>query len=70
MQTILSIIVLCTLLLLLSVLPAWERSFDTQRKVDTGAPVPTGSFDIDAGNGAGQDAGALGLVWVPISTGS
>ena len=63
MQTVITIIVFCTLLLLLAVLPAWEQNIEAQRKVESTSPSPTGSLQFHSGNGAGIQQSALGLTW-------
>lgn len=66
MQTVITIIVFCTLLLLLTLLPAWEQGIDTQRKVESTSPSPTGSLQLQPGNGAVLAPAAFGVMWAMI----
>lgn len=66
MQTVITIIVFCTLLLLLTLLPAWEQSIETQRKVESTSPSPTGSLPVQPGNGAGIAAAVFGVTWAVL----
>ncbi|MBK8049245.1 MAG: hypothetical protein IPK16_20280 [Anaerolineales bacterium] len=62
MQTVITIVVFCTLLLLLTLLPAWEQSIETQQKVESTSPSPAGGLHLQPGNGAGLAPVAFGVM--------